>query len=354
MTPPIPTAQTIRSSQRKGGLALFACLRDYLLTADERAVFRANPRALAAQLGLDEREALKLLARAASENLVELGWEVHCPQCRAEACHVSHVRDLPGDVGCDFCGHEFDVHVDHEVWVTFTVRPEVRRLSGHADDPDYRRKIDAEYGPLNALALLNLPLFRELFTEQVLPEDASLRVRQVTILATDLRGSTALYAREGDTAAHQIVRDHFRVIFAAAEAHEGLAVKTLGDGVMAAFPTTLDGLRAAVDIQRSMSALLREHRGLGDGQLALRVGLHTGPSILVTMNGQLDFFGATVNIAFRVARLAHGGDILVTDTALDAAARHELGTFGQTEIFHTVLKGFDEDCMIHRLTLPDE
>jgi class 3 adenylate cyclase len=328
-------------------------LRHYLLTADERAVFRANPRALAAQLGLAERETLKRLARAASERLVELEWDVHCPRCQAEACRVSHVRDLPKDVDCDFCGHDYDVHVDHEVWVTYTVRPEVRRLSDHADDPGYRRKVDATYGPLNALALLNLPLFRALFTGQVLPEAASLRVRQVTILATDLRGSTTLYAHAGDVAAHQFVRDHFRVIFAAAEAHEGLAVKTLGDGVMAAFPTTLDGLRAAVEIQRGMTAFLREHNGLGDGQLALRVGLHTGPSILVTMNGQLDFFGATVNIAFRVARLSHGGDILVTDTALDPAARRELETLGPAETFHTVLKGFEDDCLIHRLNSLD-
>ncbi|MBI3764830.1 MAG: hypothetical protein HY260_23565 [Chloroflexi bacterium] len=329
-------------------------LSNYLLTADERALLHANPRALAARLGLDERGVLELLARAASEGMVNLEWEVHCPHCGTKACYVNDVRDLPDEANCAFCGREYSIHVDHEVWITLTVNPRVRRLSVNADDPAYRREIDDEHSPLNALALFNLPLFRELFTDQILPEGASLRVRQVTILATDLRGSTGLYARTGDAAAYQIVHDHFRVIFSAAEAHEGLAVKTLGDGAMVSSPTTLDGLRAATDIQRAMSVFWRARDGIGEGCLALRVGLHTGPCILVTTNGRLDFFGATVNIAFRVARLANGGDILVTDTALDAAARHELRTLGQTEIFHTIVKGFDEDCIIHRLTLPDQ
>ena len=67
------------------------------------------------------------------------------------------------------------------------------------------------------------------------------------------------------------------------------------------------------------------------------------------MNGQLDFFGATVNIAFRVARLAHGGDILVTDTALDALARRELAASGEVETFRVELRGFMDECLIHRL-----
>jgi class 3 adenylate cyclase len=73
-----------------------------------------------------------------------------------------------------------------------------------------------------------------------------------------------------------------------------------------------------------------------------------------TMNGQLDFFGPTVNIAFRVARLSHGGDILVTDTALDAAARRELETLGPAEIFHTARRYFEDDCLIHRLNSLDK
>jgi class 3 adenylate cyclase len=197
-------------------------------------------------------------------------------------------------------------------------------------------------------------VFREHFAAAVLREGNSLRVRQLTILATDLTNSTTFYSRDGDVIAYEIIRDHFRLMTALAERHSGFVLKTLGDGVLACLPETLSGLHAAMDIQRGMSAFWSKHSVRDNEAHVLRIGLHTGPAILVAPDQQLDVFGTTVNIAFRVARLARGGDILVTNTALDLdpAARRELESLGPTETFQTVLKGFDEDCTIHRLILP--
>ncbi|MBI3958589.1 MAG: adenylate/guanylate cyclase domain-containing protein, partial [Chloroflexi bacterium] len=303
--------------------------------------------ALAERLSLDEKTTLELLAHAASLDMVKLEWEITCPECQGEVC----VASQRNEAGCRFCGREYDLLVEHDIQLTFTASPGVRRLSPQADDPDYRHRVNAPYGSTNALALLNFPAFRARLVDQFLRGNTGLRIREITVLATDLRDSTGIYTRHGDSAAYRLVSEHFGVIAPIVERHAGFLVKTLGDGVMAAFPKITNGLHVAAEIQKRLNFFWNTRR---EQHLALRVGLHSGPALLVFANGTLDIFGTTVNIAFRIARLAQGGDIVVTNTALntDTAARLELNLLGEVETQQTVLHGFDDQCIFHRIILP--
>src|SRR5437763_268391 len=73
----------------------------------------------------------------------------------------------------------------------------------------------ADNSRVSGLELLNVGAFRDLLAGQVLPPHESLQVRRVTVLFSDLRGSTALYAQRGDAPAYTLVREHFDVLFAA-------------------------------------------------------------------------------------------------------------------------------------------
>ena len=133
--------------------------------------------------------------------------------------------------------------------VTFSISKSVRELAPQEPLPDER------YPPTLGLELLHVQPFRELFADHVLPPGESLQVKRVAFLFTDLLGSTAMYARKGDPRAFGLVREHFEVLFQAAERHRGITVKTIGDAVMASFMTSLDALRAAIDVHREIEVL---------------------------------------------------------------------------------------------------
>jgi len=92
--------------------------------------------------------------------------------------------------------------------------------------------------------------------------------------------------------------------------HNGAVVKTIGDAIMAAFVTPPDAVSAALKM-RSEIERLNEARAARD--FVLKIGIHRGPSIAVTLNDRLDYFGQTVNIASRVEHLAEGDEICLTE-----------------------------------------
>src|SRR5260370_3686852 len=164
--------------------------------------------------------------------------------------------------------------------------------------------------------LLARQTFRRLFRSERVDEREGLGIRQVTLLFTDLKGSTAMYERFGDLNAYALVREHFALLGAAVQQHSGAVVKTIGDAVMAVFSRPTDAVSAALHILGEIERYNGEH---GDPRIILKIGAHCGPSIAVTLNENLDYFGQTVNVAARVQSLADAGEICISE-AHDSAS----------------------------------
>ncbi len=168
----------------------------------------------------------------------------------------------------------------------------------------------AQFAPrLTGKHLLNNQAFRDCFAMQELAPDLKLKLRSLTLLFTDLKGSTALYDREGDLAAYRLVQDHFAALKEVVRHHSGAVIKTMGDAVMAAFPSGNDGTAAAIDMMAAMQGVAGGRHG---DEVGLKVGLHAGPALAINAGQTLDYFGQTVNIAARVQGLADAGEICLT------------------------------------------
>src|SRR6476661_4106136 len=97
--------------------------------------------------------------------------------------------------------------------------------------------------------------FREIYRTSTLDVDQRLKITSLTFLFTDLKGSTDLYERVGDLVAFDIVKEHFRILHEIIAAQSGAVVKTIGDAVMATFPTPDRALAAALRIREAMRAM---------------------------------------------------------------------------------------------------
>ncbi len=162
---------------------------------------------------------------------------------------------------------------------------------------------------LTAKRLLSNQSFREIYGTDALDADQRLKITSLTFLFTDLKGSTELYERVGDLAAFDLVRAHFRVLNDIVAAEAGAVVKTIGDAVMATFTTPDRALAAALRMREEMRRLNDERKR---EDLLLKIGIHEGPCLAVTLNDRQDYFGQTVNIAARVQGLCTSREILAT------------------------------------------
>jgi class 3 adenylate cyclase len=190
--------------------------------------------------------------------------------------------------------------------------------------------------------------FRNIFQTDVLDLDQGLKLRNLTVLFTDLRGSTELYERIGDLAAYDLVRRHFGVLGEVVRGHGGSVVKTIGDAVMASFATPSGGMAAALAMRDEM---LRFNRSTAADDLELKIGLHAGPCLAVWSNDRLDFFGQTVNIAARVQSLATAGSIFATEgVAQDATVIPVLAAAGVSPRLHrAALRGIRDEVTVYEV-----
>jgi adenylate cyclase len=169
----------------------------------------------------------------------------------------------------------------------------------------------------------------------VLAPGMELAVRQICILFSDLKGSTAMYRRVGDAPSYRAVRDHFDFMRRVIGAHGGGVIKTIGDAVMATFVDPADGLAAALAIQRQSLAS-------AEG-LTIKLGLHWGPAIAVNANDLLDYFGQTVNLASRLQEESKGGDVVLAAALADdpSAARLLSDDTLRIERFQSAVRGLE-------------
>ncbi len=194
--------------------------------------------------------------------------------------------------------------------------------------------------------LLARQTFRRLFRSERVDEREGLGIRQVTLLFTDLKGSTAMYERLGDLNAYALVREHFALLGATVQQHSGAIVKTIGDAMMAVFSRPTDAVSAALDILGEIERYNSEH---GDPSIILKIGAHCGPSIAVTLNENLDYFGQTVNVAARVQSLAEAGEICISEALYSAPGVSQILTGLKIVEFDAPLRGVEGNACVYRV-----
>ncbi len=144
----------------------------------------------------------------------------------------------------------------------------------------------------------------------------------VTIMFSDIEGSTVLTEELGDERWLKLLHRHNAVIRRQLAAHRGFEVKSQGDGFMVAFASAGSAIRCAIAIQRDFAARRDQS---GSQVLRVRIGLHTGEVI----REQEDFFGHTVILAARIGAKANGGEILVSAVLRGLVAGSHEFEFGE-------------------------
>ncbi len=201
---------------------------------------------------------------------------------------------------------------------------------------------------LTGKRLLTNQTFRDIYRTDMLDVDQRLKITSLTFLFTDLKGSTELYERVGDLAAYDLVRAHFNVLHEVVAAEAGAVVKTIGDAVMATFPTPERALAAALRMRSAMLDLNAERKR---EDLLVKIGIHEGPCLAVMLNDRLDYFGQTVNIAARVQGLADSQSIYATVPVIEnPAAAGLLEAAGLAPLArHFALRGLSQEYKVYEI-----
>jgi adenylate cyclase len=142
-----------------------------------------------------------------------------------------------------------------------------------------------------------------------------------TVLFADIVDSTKLYERLGDTVALTAIEQTVSLLSEIAAQRGGEFIKPTGDGALLLFATPKAAVDAAVDVQSALRTRTTE-TPTGIITLDVRIGMQTGWVTRATVGDRADVYGDTVNVAARVAALASGGQIMLSDTVREGLPPH--------------------------------
>ncbi|WP_407407024.1 adenylate/guanylate cyclase domain-containing protein [Peribacillus sp.] len=416
-------------------IKLHGLLRD----GESNDVVKMNPYKVASEWGAEPLEVLRLFLYATKAGLLNLSWNLICPNCRVSKVEYTTLSKLKGQFHCDLCGIDYNADFGKYVELNFSVHPSIRKaydqvfcvggpmitphvhmqrviqkgnsfafplpdgfvkmrirvlqanhivtfdewpedenIKGmaytyedngwHRSGEQYNLKNDemmisnesssdivvvmekAEWNQevVTAAWVTSLQEFRDLFSSEVLSPGQQVGIESVTILFSDLQGSTSLYESIGDADAYGQVRRHFEFLSHWISKNSGGVVKTIGDAVMAVFHLPEDALKAAIQIQEHVSEF---NATVGD-PIVLKLGLYSGPAIAVNSNDRLDYFGRTVNMAARVQGQSAGHDLVLSEDALQNEKMQAIIMgLERFEIipFKASLKGINDDVALIQL-----
>jgi len=413
-------------------------LSQYLGTRSDHDVAKMQSIHIAREWNVESDDVLKLFLYATKVGILNLSWNLICPNCRVSKVTQNSLSTITQQFHCDLCGINYDANFDQYVELYFSVHPSIRQAHSevycvggpmitphiitqkiiktgsattfsipfHEESLRFRvlqvndivsidnetitspKRGSVEYtdqgwseplisahsdviirnssssgiivvleqatwskDKVSAAKVSAMQEFRDLFSSEVLSPDQSIAINHVTILFTDLKNSTSLYENVGDANAYGQVRRHFELLTHWIAKNNGSVVKTIGDAVMAVFHLPEDGLKAAWEIQKNVA----EFNQNTEENIVLKIGLNSGPAIVVNSNDRLDYFGRTVNISARIQGQGIGDDIVFNTNFMNQQKVAELLKSTNIELtsFRAALKGIDRTMDLFRLTLKD-
>jgi len=210
--------------------------------------------------------------------------------------------------------------------------------------------VDIHNKRLTGLLMATIPDFKELFETEYLSKNENLKVKNLSVMFTDIKGSTSLYEMLGDAKAYNIVREHFNILFDTIHKHNGGIVKTIGDAVMAVFIKASDSVQCAYEVHKAFEEYNKPNNI--EEAVIVKIGVNEGSCIVVNLNNSIDYFGTTVNKAARIQNLSKGGDILLSESIFtDPAVKKVLLNNGTTKakMIKTTLRGLSGSYNIYAI-----
>jgi len=186
----------------------------------------------------------------------------------------------------------------------------------------------------------NLPALVEEFAAPADSTATSPAAGLVTILFTDMEGSTTLTQRLGDAKAQEIVRTHNTIVRDALKARSGSEIKHTGDGIMASFTSASRALECAVAIQRAVAARAEEQP---EAPLRVRIGLNAGEPVAE----EKDLFGTAVQLAARICAHAEPSEIVASNVVRELAAGKGFLFSDRGDV---ALRGFEDPVRLYEVT----
>lgn len=297
----------------------------FLTNVSDRLLFHIPLCEIGKAFDISREKILDIFIQGVYDGVFILDWIYHCPTCGHIAYEAPSLHQASSQNFCTVCNKIFNNTLDTNIEVCFSIHPRLKTL-----DLAFKLNYIADIGKnirngkyrtwdtpdaVRGVEIIQNNLYRELMRSEVLIGDQSLPLTNATILFADITNSTKLYDSLGDRKTFSLIKEYMKILFGTIEKCGGVPVKTVGDSVMGAFIDPSKAFTAAVKAQRQL--IKHSQNKPINERLEMKMGLHSGPALMVTLNNRLDYVGLTVNTTADIKNTALPNEIVISQVLFD-------------------------------------
>ena len=335
----------------------------FLTNVSDRLLFHIPLYEIGKAFGISRAKILDIFSQGGYDGVFILEWIYHCPTCGHIAYEAPSLHQASSQNFCTVCNKVFNNTLDTNIEVCFSIHPRLKML-----DPTFKMNYIADIGKnirsgkyrtwdtpdaVRDVEIIQNNLYRELMRSEVLVGDQTLRLQNATILFAVLTNSTKLYASLGDKKTFVLIKKYVRIIFDTIAKCGGVPVKTIGGVVMGTFIDPDKAFRTAVKALRQL-AKYSKNKPVGE-QLEIKIGLHSGPVLMVTLNNLLDYIGLTVNSTLDITYTALPNEIVISEALFNnrSIKRTILSVTDTVQKQQIRFKGNPENHTLYHIKIPN-
>ena len=292
----------------------------FLTNVSDRLLFHIPIYEIGKAFDIPREKILDIFIQGVYDGVFILEWIYHCPVCGHIAYEAPSLHQASSQNFCTICNKVFNNTLDTNIEVCFSIHPRLKML-----DPTFKMNYIADIeknirngkyrtwdtpDAIRGVEIIQNNLYRELMRSEVLIGTQVLPLKNATILFANITNSTKLYASLGDQKTFLLIKDYVRILSDIIRKCGGVPVKTIGGVVMGSFIDPSEAFQAAV---KALRLLIKHSQNKPvNERIEIKMGLHSGPVLMVTLNNLLDYIGLTVNSALDITYTALPNEIVIS------------------------------------------
>ena len=335
----------------------------FLTNVSDRLLFHIPLYEIGKAFDISREKILDIFIQGVYDGVFVLEWIYHCPTCGHIAYEAPSLHQASSQNFCTVCNKVFNNTLDTNIEVCFSIHPRLKTL-----DPMFKLNYIADLGKnirdgkyrtwdtpdaVRGVEIIQNNLYRELMSSEVLIGDQSLPLTNITILFAEITNSTKLYTSLGNKKAFSVIKEYVKFLFGAIEKCRGVPVMKSGDVVMGAFIDPGKAFQAAV---KALWQLIKysQNKPINE-QLEIKMGLHSGPVLMVTLNNRLNYVGLTVNTAIDIKNTALPNEIVISEVLFkNPSVKHSILSFTDTVQKQQIrFKGNPDTHTLYHIKIPN-
>ncbi len=335
----------------------------FLTNVSDRLLFHIPIYEIGKAFDIPREKILDIFIQGVYDGVFILEWIYHCPVCGHIAYEAPSLHQASSQNFCTICNKVFNNTLDTNIEVCFSIHPRLKML-----DPTFKMNYIADIeknirngkyrtwdtpDAIRGVEIIQNNLYRELMRSEVLIGTQVLPLKNATILFANITNSTKLYASLGDQKTFLLIKDYVRILSDIIRKCGGVPVKTIGGVVMGSFIDPSEAFQAAV---KALRLLIKHSQNKPvNERIEIKMGLHSGPVLMVTLNNLLDYIGLTVNSALDITYTALPNEIVISQALFNnrSIKRTILSVTDTVQKQQIRFKGNPENHTLYHIKIPN-